>query len=303
MTLPSHSHPGSRSLLDATVLVPLAALGRGMLGVTGYLGGVATLGIAAARAVVRPPEDADPLGAAVMGQAASILAMGVPLVALVHVGLGSFLAMQAYFGGTFVDGTGAVVGVGLIRNIAPLMTGMTLAGLLAARTTPELSARREASAPAGEPGPRVDDSAAPAPPARSAEDARLAAVRIAAAALAGLVLTSWAVVVGTLVGWQVAQTLLGISTDVFFFMFFSMLWVRDVLGLIVKGTAFALFAALFACHEGLRPAAGGQKVATAACRAACLAAVAILLVNSGWFLLLYHAGPAFGPTLLAPPSQ
>ena len=29
-----------------------------------------------------------------------------------HVGMGSFLSMQAYFGSTFVDGTGAVVGVG-----------------------------------------------------------------------------------------------------------------------------------------------------------------------------------------------
>jgi hypothetical protein len=28
--------------------------------------------------------------------------------------------------------------------------------------------------------------------------------------------------------------------------------------------------------------------------------LSILVVNSGWFLLVYHAGPAFGPTLLAP---
>ncbi len=121
----------------------------------------------------------------------------------------------------------------------------------------------------------------------------------------GFVLTVWAVLVGTMVGWQVAQSLLGVSTDIFFFMFFSMLWVRDVAGLIVKGGAFALFAAVFACHEGLRRSDGRETtpVATATCRAACLTAVAILVLNSGWFLLLYHAGPAFGPTLMAPPSQ
>ena len=33
-----------------------------------------------------------------------------------------------------------------------------------------------------------------------------------------------------------------------------------------------------------------------------LTPVAILVFNSGWFLLVYHAGPAFGPTLLAPPA-
>ena len=50
--------------------------------------------------------------------------MGLPLVGLVHVGMGSFLSMQAYFGATFMDGIGPVTGVGLIRNLAPLLTGL-----------------------------------------------------------------------------------------------------------------------------------------------------------------------------------
>ena len=66
-----------------------------------------------------------------------LLGMGLPSVALVHVGLGSFLSMQAYFGATFVDGIGPVVGVGLIRNLAPLMVGFILAGLVAARYVAE----------------------------------------------------------------------------------------------------------------------------------------------------------------------
>ena len=83
-----------------------------------------------------------PLLPDLLRQLASILIMGFPLVALVHVGIGSFLSMQAYFGGTFVDGTGAVVGVGLIRNAAPMMAGLTLAGLIGARTTAELRGGR-----------------------------------------------------------------------------------------------------------------------------------------------------------------
>ena len=46
--------------------------------------------------------------------------------------------------------------------------------------------------------------------------------------------------------------MLGVSTSSFFYMYIEMLWVRDVVGLLVKGTAFALFASLAACHEGLR---------------------------------------------------
>ncbi len=74
-----------------------------------------------------------------------MLRLGIPLVAVVHVGIGSFLAMQSYFGGTFVEGTGAVVGVGLIRNVAPLMACLTLTGLLAARITSELRTWRARS--------------------------------------------------------------------------------------------------------------------------------------------------------------
>ena len=64
--------------------------------------------------------------------------MGLPLVGMVHIAIGSFLSLQAYYGSTFVDGTGAVVGVGLLRNMGGLMTGLTFAGILAARMIPEL---------------------------------------------------------------------------------------------------------------------------------------------------------------------
>lgn len=284
---------------DRAVRGRLGHLTRALVALLAYLGGAATLCAAAVRGAFRPADDDAPFVAAVLRQSGWMLAMGAPLVALVHVGLGSFLSMQAYFGGTFVDGTGAVVGVGLIRNLAPLMTGMVLAGLLAARTTGEL----RASSSGGDAPAAAVDYGQPAPtsaPARAAGAARSAAVRITAATLVGLVLTLWGVLVGTIVGWEVAGTLLGVSSDMYFFMFFSMLWVRDVVGLVFKGAIFAAFGALFACHEGLRPA--GTPLSTAACRAACVAGVAILIVNSGWFLLAYHAGPAFGPTLMAPPS-
>jgi phospholipid/cholesterol/gamma-HCH transport system permease protein len=292
--------------LSNAVLAPLAWIGRRTLAGVSYLGGLATLGASAVRSLVRPAGEAPAFGPALMRQLGWMLGMGFPLVGLVHVGMGSFLSMQAYFGGTFVDGTGAVVGVGLVRNLAPLMTGLTLAGLIAARTTSELRGRSRVGLD-GDPGWVADREIAlgrRADPRRAPEPGRLAAVRIAAAMIVGPVLVSWAVAVGTLVGWQVSRTLLGVSTHAFFYMFQEMLWVRDVVGLAIKGIAFAWFAALFACHEGLRgpTAPDPDSVPAAACRATCLAAVAILALNSGWFLLLYHAGPAFGPTLLAPPA-
>jgi phospholipid/cholesterol/gamma-HCH transport system permease protein len=288
------------------VLVSLAWVGRRALDGASYVGEIGTLAASAGRALVRPVGKPPAMLPALMRQLGWMLGMGLPLVGLVHVGLGSFLSMQAYFGGTFVDGTGAVVGVGLMRNVAPMMAGLTLAGLIGARTTAELRGRSRIGLD-GDPGWVADREVVhgrQADPRRAPEPGRLTAVRIVAAMIVGPVLVCWGVAVGTLVGWQVARELLGVQTHAFFYMFAEMLWVRDVVGLLVKGIAFGAFAALLACHEGLRGPAvpDPDSVPEAACRATCLAAVAMLALNSVWFLVFYHGGPTFGPTLLAPPA-
>lgn len=293
------------SFLELPLFTPLAMLGRGALGCAGYLGGVGTLVLSALRSVVSPRGEAPPLLPAVGRHTMSILAMGIPLVGLVHIGIGSFLSMQAYFGGTFVDGTGAVVGVGLVRNVAPMFTGLILAGLLAGLYTPEL--QRRSTTQLGSDHAALESADPEASP--SIDPARLAAVRMGAGMIAGLILSVWGVIVGTVVGWQVAKKLLGVSTDSYFSMYIEMLWIRDVVGLVIKGGAFALFGALFSCYEGLRGTpherlvpTSANAIPTATFRATCLAIVAIMFLNSIWFLLVYHAGPAFGPTLLAPPG-
>ena len=47
----------------------------------------------------------------------------------------------------------------------------------------------------------------------------------------------------------------------------------------------------------------GVPLAVPVLRAACLGIVAILIVNASWFMLVYHAVPFYGPTLLKPPGQ
>ena len=177
------------------------------------------------------------------------------MVALSHIGLGSFLSMQSYYGATFAEGTGAVVGVGLIRNITALMTGLTMAGLLAALVTPELRAGAATRVRGCEPDLRPRRvrgrarAAIPAgrPPSGSGRGW-----------WPGRSCRSGGSLVGTLVGWRVAAKLVGVSSDVFFTMFMEMIWVRDLWGLVLKGMIFGLLAALFACHEGLATVAGAR---------------------------------------------
>jgi len=281
----SASNPASAS---AVLLNPF----RVAMSVVGYLGQVALLVTSALRAMFRHSVEGSFLSET-SRQLDRLLSMGLPMVGLVHVGIGSFLSMQAYFGATFMDGIGPVTGVGLIRNLAPMLTGFILAGIVAARYVAELSVGRvesDAPEPEIEPGRRV-------------------ATRLVAASIAGPVLSVWGSLVGIAIGWLVANSMMGLTLPAFFDMFLEMLWVRDIVGLVVKGSAFSFMAALLACHEGLtRPVieeepANLESIGLAAARAVCLAGLAILFINSAWFLLIYHAGPAFGPTVLSPPSE
>ena len=60
-----------------------------------------------------------------------------------------------------------------------------------------------------------------------------------AGAIAGAPLSLWGSTVGTVVGWKASESLMGLSTEMFFMMLLKMMRFRDVTGLIVKGIPFA----------------------------------------------------------------
>ncbi len=294
------------------LLSPVAWVGRVVIACLSYVGGVVLLAFSAAGSVWKPALEGTEASASfrrtLVRQLSWMLAFGIPLVGLIHIAMGSFLSLQAYYGSTFVDGTGAVVGVGLLRNLGGLMTGMILSGILAARMIPELIGLAR-SVGAGPPPFPEEHKPLVAP-------GHLAAPRIAAAAVACVFLSQWGIAVGTLVGWQASESMMGLPTETFFLMMVRMVWFRDVVGLIVKGLLFGTLAATICCFEAFREAArtveagptagpfqadAGAPLATPVLRATCLGIVAILIVNLSWFILVYHAVPFYGPTLLKPP--
>ena len=241
-------------------LGPIGWVGKSVIGVLSYLGGVAALMISAAVSLLTFPRDDDLPGfwTVLKEELWWLLLMGAPLVGLVHVAMGSFLSMQAYFGSTFLDGTGAVVGVGLLRNLATLMTGLTLSGLMACRLIPGRLGLGQG--PAASAGPATDTrfpavsnhpGATSDEPRQLPAPGRLAAPRMIATALASILLALWGFAVGTVVGWQAAGSLLGLPSDMYFLMFYRMIWFRDVVGMIVKGLLFGLVPATICCFEAL----------------------------------------------------
>ena len=278
--------------------IVLATIAGPINAVLAYIGGVAANVLGAFGSIRSRPAGALSVREATLRQLDWLIGAGMPIVGLLHVGMGSFLAMQAYFGATFDVGVGPVVGVGLVRNGSPLLAGFVLAGLMAARATVELRSGPRAeldSDPSWIPdraialGDAPDDREGPS-------DGRLLLPRLIAALLAGPVLGAWGAAIGTLIGYRVANAVLGIPFDMLLHSFAEMLWLRDVAGLVVKGFAFGGVAAAVACYEGTRR--DSTPTPTAAVRACCLAMAAILGLNLSWFFFVYLAGPPFGPTVL-----
>jgi phospholipid/cholesterol/gamma-HCH transport system permease protein len=239
-----------------------------------YLGGVGLLGCAVLRAILRPRRGLVP---ATWRQLVEVIGGALGIVLLVHFSMGSFLSMQAFFGATFREAAGAVVGVGLVRNLATLLTGFVLAALLAARAAEWADPAEEGwSEPTAEPDGRI-------------------AARILGAALAGPVLACWGAAIGMLSGMLVSRSLLGIAPGLFVGRFAEMARLTDALGIVVKGAGFAAVAALIAEHEGRRGRAGLGPVS--ARRAVLLSIAGIVFLNGVWFSLAYLSGNPFGPAL------
>ena len=310
----------------------VAWVGKSAYDCVGYVGGVAVLLLRVVGWLIWPWQSRGREGGpkffkTLMQQLFWMLSMGIPMVALVHVAIGSFLALQAYYGSTFVDGTGAVVGVGLLRNLGGIMSGMTFSGILAARMIPELRAlsRRSSNGegamsdrPSGSRGANRETADLSDDETIHADLGSVIAPRVTAAAIGCILLTMWGITVGIVVGWKASESLMGLSTEMFFMMMLKMMWFRDVLGLVVKGILFGALPAAICCFEGLNPGPSEEgdhardrtvdlshglapPSSVPVFRAACLSMVAILVMNSSWFILVYHAVPFYGPTLLPQP--
>ena len=315
---------------------PVAWVGRSVIESMGYVGGVSILLLGAAGSLFltgrsRRDEDAPGFVKSLFQQLFWMLYMGIPLVGLVHIAIGSFLSLQAYYGSTFVDGTGAVVGVGLLRNLGGHDERHDLRRHPGGANDPgaanpvaaAASLEDEASATAdcgriGPGGRAISRTRARVPRSIVSLAAWLPADRRGGGSPASCSRSGESR--SALVGWQASQSMMGLSTEIFFMMMIKMMWFRDVVGLVVKGFFSALcrrrFAATRGSFRGWRrsshPAIRSVGIAAGASGSAATlveagvpgrlpVVVAILVMNSSWFMLVYHAVPFYGPTLLPQP--
>lgn len=189
---------------------------------------------------------------------------GIVLALLASYSVGDLV--PPYFVGTLVQKT-------VTLELAPVLTGLALAGRVGANIAAELGTMRVTE--------QIDALETLAFDPLS----HLVVPRVAAATLMFPVVVALAMLVGVLSGWLASLTLLDVTTDQFlkgariFFVDF------DVRYGLVKAASFGAAVSLIGCKAGLQTQGGAQGVGAAATRAVVLSAVMILVLDAFWAII------------------
>lgn len=189
---------------------------------------------------------------------------GIVLALLASYSVGDLV--PPYFVGTLVQKT-------VTLELAPVLTGLALAGRVGANIAAELGTMKVTE--------QID-----ALETLSFEPlSYLVVPRVAASTAMFPIVVALAMLVGVLSGWVASLTLLDVTTDQFlkgariFFVDF------DVRYGLVKAASFGMAVSLIGCKAGLDTEGGAQGVGAGATRAVVLSAVMILVLDAFWAII------------------
>ena len=201
----------------------------------------------------------------------------VPIALFIAVFTGIVLALQASY--TFTGAVpmyfvGTLVGKTIMLELGPVLTGLALAGRVGANISAELGTMRVTE--------QIDALETLAYDPIS----YLVVPRVLAATLMFPIIVSLAMALGVTSGWLTAVNLLDLSTVEFvrglklFYRF------KDIWFGLVKSMSFGLVIALIGCLKGLNVRGGAAGVGRATTDAVVLSAMAILVLDAFWAVVL-----------------
>jgi phospholipid/cholesterol/gamma-HCH transport system permease protein len=172
-------------------------------------------------------------------------------------------AVPLYFVGTLVEKT-------VTMELAPVLTGLALAGRVGANIAAELGTMR------------VTEQIDALETLSYDPHAYLVVPRVIAGTLMFPIVVGLAMVVGVVAGWGASVMLLDISSPDFvkgLRLFFTSFDVRYGL---VKAASFGAAVTLIGCMNGMRASGGAEGVGRAATRAVVYSAIMILVLDAFW---------------------
>lgn len=203
----------------------------------------------------------------------------LPLVMLISFLVGMILALQSAYQLRQLGAQNlvpALVAVSVVRELAPLLTAILVAGRMGSSIAAELGTMKVSQEIDALTVMGIDPVAA------------LVVPRLLALTLAVPCLTLFADAVGILGGSFVGQTVLGLPVMTYLVDSLDALRLEDLLGGVLKATLFGAVIGLIGCHQGLSTRGGATEVGSATTRAVVHSIVLIIAADlfvTAWLYL------------------
>lgn len=245
---------------------PLAAIGRGTIGLFAEIGRFSAFAGRSAAACFMPPF----FFGQFLRQCLQIGYFSLPVIGLTAVFIGAALALNIYVGGARFNAESFVpniVVLGITRELGPVLAGLMLAGRVGAGIAAEIGTMRVTE--------QVD-----AMTTLSTDPFKfLIAPRVLAAVLTLPVLVLVADIIGVMGGYLVAVNSLDFNGAAYLRNTFNFVEPQDVILGLVKAAAFGFIISVMGAYQGYNSSGGALGVGRAATNAVVGAIVLILAVN------------------------
>jgi phospholipid/cholesterol/gamma-HCH transport system permease protein len=248
--------------MNAVIDLP-GALGRTVLTFLGAIGSTVLFGFVGLSHLVRPPF----YGRLFWRSFVDFAYFSLPVVAMTAIFSGMVIALQSYTGFARYGATSAVANIVLIsvvRELAPVLAGLMVAGRVGAAMAAELGTMR------------VTDQIDALRTLSTDPMKYLIAPRLLAGLLALPLLVLVADILGVMGGFIVATAKLGFSAHSYLTNSINFLQWNDVNLSLVKAAVFGLLVSLMGCYHGFNSRGGAQGVGAATTSAVVSASILIL---------------------------
>jgi phospholipid/cholesterol/gamma-HCH transport system permease protein len=245
------------------VLLAVAAVGRGFLYVLSMAGSITLFGLNALTHLVRPPF----YGRLFVRAFVEFSYFSLPVVSLTAVFSGMVIALQSYAGFSRYGAATAIpniVLISVVRELAPVLAGLMVAGRVGAAMAAELGTMR------------VTDQIDALTTLSTNPIKYLVVPRLLAGTLALPLLVLVADVLGVMGGWLVGTAKLGFHSHTYLLNTLDFLHTMDVVVSLAKAAVFGFLVALMGCYHGYNSRGGAVGVGTATTNAVVSASILIL---------------------------
>ena len=256
--------------------------GTATLNLLADAGAIWRLGASAAGRTLAAPFRGQPLRLrAILQQTVRAGSGSLPLVSLISLLTGMIMALQSAYQlrklGA-IDLVDDLVAISITRELAPLLTGIIVAGRYGSAIAAELGTMKVSQEIDALTVMGIDPVS------------YLVSPRLLALTLSMPCLTIYADLVGILGGLVVAMGALGMNAGSYFIDSIDALQLQDIVTGIVKSVAFAVIIGLVGCHQGLRTSGGAEGVGRATTTAVVLSIVLIIGADLFVTMVFYVGG-------------